>query len=107
MKTVIADPAIQDKVKELKALAAKYGVETEVSWRMYSADVAYMRVTRHGNAAIMMSQISFTDTGKIRITSYWREGTRTETVAAKHIEESLQHLAERNEITRQRFGVSA
>lgn len=107
MKTVIADPAIQDKVKELKALAAKHGVETEVSWRTYSADVAYLRVTRHGPHAIMVSQIGFTDTGKIRITSYWREGTRTETVAAKHIEESLQHLAERNEITRQRIGASA
>lgn len=107
MKTVIADPAIQDKVKELKALAAKYGIETEVSWRTYAADVAYMRVTRHGNSAIMVSQISFTDTGKLRITSYWREGTRTETIAAKHIEESLQHLAERNEITRQRIGVLA
>jgi len=97
----LLDPAIKAKVVELTELAKKYSVDYEVVDRgIFGAIVKFHQVTRHGYYTRMSSYLSFTDTGKVRVKSAWYQGRKTENVAAKHIEESLEFLAKLNDEAR-------
>ena len=79
--------ALEAKAIELADMAKAHGLNPEIDVRGdWVVFVSYRRGT--------CSQVSYTNTGKVSVKTYWNNGRRRETIALKHLDEFLKYEGE-------------